>query len=695
MGRELLFEIGVEEIPASFMLPALDAMGKMVKRELANQRIGHGEIITWGTPRRLVLRVLDMAERQSDKEERVMGPPASVAFDADGNPTKAAQGFCKSQGVSLDQVERVTTPKGEYLSVVKREAGRETMEILRQFLPNLMAKIPFKKSMRWADYSFRFARPIHWILALFGNEVVEFTIEDITTGRVTYGHRFLAPQPITLESPQGYQERLREAYVVVDHQERKRMIWEGVTEKAGEVKGTAMEDEELLEEINFLVEYPVPLRGTFEKEYLALPKEVLITPMKEHQRYFPIFDEKGNLLPHFVVVSNMVTENMDLIVEGNERVLRARLADAKFFFEEDKKVPLERYFEKLKDVVFQEKLGTSYEKVMRFKELAKMIAQKVAPEKESLVDRTAILAKADLESQMVYEFPELQGVMGREYARIQGEDPEVADGIYEHYLPRFAGDEIATTLTGAIVGIADRLDTIVGCFGIGLTPTGSEDPYGIRRDVLGLLRTIYEKGFRLSLSELVNASAQLLSSKMERPSQEVEEEVIAFIRQRLYNQLVGQGYRQDIVDAVLSEAFDDVVETMKRLDALVEVSHDPQFEQLMTTFKRVVNIIPEGFEGTEVNQSLLQEEEEKALFEEVKRVEPQVKEAKEKEDYSGALAKIVSLKEKVDAFFDNVLVMDKDERVKKNRLSLLNRISHLFKGIADLSKVVLPKEKKG
>ena len=694
MGRELLFEIGVEEIPASFMLPALDAMGKMVKRELENQRIDHGEIITWGTPRRLVLRVLEMAERQRDKEERVMGPPASVAFDADGNPTKAAEGFCKSQGVNLDQVEKVKTPKGEYLSVVKREAGRKTIEILREFLPNLMARIPFKKSMRWADYDFRFARPIHWILALFGEDVVEFTIEDIKSDRLTHGHRFLAPQAITLESPEGYQERLRQAYVIVDHEERKRLIWEGVTQKAKEVGGVAMEDEDLLDEINFLVEYPVPLRGTFEEEYLALPKEVLITPMKEHQRYFPVFDQKGNLMPHFVVVSNMVTDNMDLIVEGNERVLKARLADAKFFFEEDKKVPLESFFEKLKDVVFQEKLGTSYEKVMRFRELAKKIAQKVAPEKADLVDRTAILSKADLESQMVYEFPELQGVMGREYAIIQGENPEVALGIYEHYLPRFAGDDIATTVTGAIVGIADRLDTIVGCFGIGLIPTGSEDPYGIRRDVLGLLRTISEKGFRLSLSELVDTSAELLSDRMERPAEEVKKDVITFIRQRLYNQLVGQGYRQDLVDAVLSEAFDDVVETLKRVEALVEVSKDPQFEQLMTTFKRVVNIIPDGFTESEVDESLLKEEAEKALFEEVKRIEPEVEKAKEGENYSGALAKIVALKEKVDSFFDNVLVMDKDEKVKKNRLSLLNRISNLFKGIADLSKVVLPKEKK-
>ena len=371
--------------------------------------------------------------------------------------------------------------------------------------------------------------------------------------------------------------------------------------------------------------------------------------------------------------------------------MRARLADAKFFFEEDKKVPLEKYFEKLKDVVFQEKLGTSYEKVMRFRELAKKIAQKVAPDKSDLVDRTALLAKADLESQMVYEFPELQGVMGREYARIQGEDPLVADGIFEHYLPRFAGDDIPSTVTGAIVGIADRLDTIVGCFGIGLIPTGSEDPYGIRRDVLGMLRTISEKGYRLSLVELIEASSRLLKDKMERPAEEVKNDVISFIRQRLYHQLVSQGYRQDLVDAVLSEAFDDVVETLKRVDALVEVSKDPQFEELMTTFKRVVNIIPEGFEESGVDPALLKEDAEKALFEEVERIAPEVEEAKAKEDYSGALAKIVALKSKVDSFFDNVLVMDKDERVKKNRLSLLNRIAGLFKGIADLSKVVLPK----
>ena len=691
MTRTLLFEIGTEEIPAGFMEPALSFMERYITRAFNTQRVDHGDIITMGTPRRLVLMAKDVAETQRDKVEEVMGPPAKVAFDEAGNPTKAALGFAKGQGVAVEDLKVKETPKGAYVYVLKEEKGGQTMELLPGILEQLVRSIPFKKSMRWGNRDIRFARPIHWFLALFGEEVVEFEIEGIKSGRITYGHRFLAPDPIELARPEDYMEAMEKARVVVDHKARRASIWEQVQREAARVGGVPQEDEDLLNEVNFLVEYPVATCGTFDQEFLELPPEVLITPMKEHQKYFPVFDREGKLMNHFVVVNNILTDDMDLITQGNERVLRARLADARFFFQEDKETPLMDMFEKLKDVVFQEKLGTSYEKVMRFRQLALFMAEKVAPDKKDLVDRTALLCKADLESQMVYEFPELQGVMGREYARIQGEPREVYLGIYEHYLPRFAGDELPTTVTGALVGIADRIDTIVGCFGIGLIPTGSEDPYGIRRDTLGIIHVILSQGFRLSLGELIDKALEILGDKVERDPREVKEEVLNFLRQRLYHLWISEGFRQDLVDAVLSAGFDDLVATKKRLEALVAFSQDPNFEALMTTFKRVVNILPPDFTRDQVDPQLLTKDEEKALYQALLQLEGKVEELVAQENYLEALKTIATLKEKVDAFFDGVLVMDKDEAIKNNRLALLKRIARLFTGIADLSKVVLSK----
>jgi len=691
MTRTLLFEIGTEEIPSGFIIPALLFMEEFIKKGFSENRVEHGSIYTYGTPRRLAIMVEDVSETQQDKVKEVMGPPASVAFDQEGKPTKAALGFAKSQGVEVGDLKVKETPKGGYVYVVKEERGGETADLLPDILERLVRSIPFKKSMRWGDREIRFARPIHWFLALFGKETVNLEIEGIKSGPITYGHRFMAPHPIKLENPKDYLDALKEARVIADHRARRGLIWEQVQKEACSVGGFPQKDEELLDEVNFLVEYPVATCGSFDPEFLELPSEVLTTTMKEHQKYFPVFDEEGKLMNRFVVVNNMLCPDMGVITQGNERVLRARLADARFFFEEDRKVPLVDMLEKLRDVVFQEKLGTSYEKVMRFRQLAVFCAHKVAPEKRELVDCTALLAKADLESQMVYEFPELQGIMGREYAKIQGEPQEVSLGIYEHYLPRFAGDDLPSTVTGALVGIADRIDSIVGCFGIGLIPTGSEDPYGIRRDALGVIHVILHKGFRLSLGELIDKALELLKGKLEREPGQVKADVLGFLRQRLYHLWVSEGFRQDLTEAVLSAAFDDLVAARKRLEALTEFSQDPSFEALMTTFKRVVNILPKGFSHEEVDPALMEQEEEKALYQALLDLEGQVKGLVEKEDYLGALKTIATLKERVDAFFDGVLVMAKDENVKNNRLALLKRISNLFMGLADLSRVVLGK----
>lgn len=691
MTRTLLFEIGTEEIPAGFIIPALSFMEGFIKKGFSENRVGHGKIYTYGTPRRLAILVEDVSETQRDKVEEVMGPPASVAFDQEGKPTKAALGFAKSQGVEVEDLKVKETPKGGYVYVVREEKGGKTADLLPDILERLVRSIPFKKSMRWGDRETRFARPIHWFLALFGKKTVNLEIEGIKSGSITYGHRFMAPHPIELEDPKDYLDAMKEGRVIADHRVRRDLIWEQVQKEARSVGGFPQKDEELLGEVNFLVEYPVATCGSFDSEFLELPSEVLTTTMKEHQKYFPVFDEERKLMNHFVVVNNMLGPDMGVITQGNERVLRARLADARFFFEEDKKVPLVEMFEKLRDVVFQEKLGTSYEKAMRFRQLAVFCAHKVAPEKKELVDRTALLAKADLESQMVYEFPELQGIMGREYAKIQGEPREVSLGIYEHYLPRFAGDDLPSTVTGALVGIADRVDSIVGCFGIGLIPTGSEDPYGIRRDALGVIHVILHKGFRLSLGELIDKALELLGGKVEREPSQVKADVLSFLRQRLYHLWVSEGFRHDLVDAVLSASFDDLVAARRRLEALSEFSQDPSFEALMTTFKRVVNILPKGYSREEVDPARMEQEEEKALYQALLDLEGQVKELVDREDYLGALKTIATLKERVDAFFDGVLVMAEDEDVRNNRLSLLKRISNLFMGLADLSKVVVGK----
>ena len=688
----LLFEIGTEEIPARFMEPALRYMESFISERLRESRIDFEKVKATGTPRRLVLFVEGVAERQRDLEEEIIGPPAKVAFDATGKTTKAGEGFARAQGVSVEELKIKQTPKGEYVYIVKREEGKPTKEILPEILKEMVLKFPWPKSMRWGKRKIRFARPIHWFLALLDNEVIKFQISDIESGNITYGHRFLAPQPITVNHPKEYPQLMEKAYVIFDHEKRKEIIKRQIQEEASKVQGRADEDPDLLHEVTFLVEYPVATVGKFDKRYLDLPQEVLTTTMKEHQRYFPVFNEKGEIMPYFVVVNNIITEDMDLITRGNERVLKARLADAKFFYDEDKKTPLIEMFERLKNVLFQEKLGTSYEKVMRFKKIAEKLAEQLVPEKREKVERCAILCKADLESQMVNEFDELQGIMGREYAYAQGEDPEVAEGIFEHYLPRFSGDKLPSTDTGAIVGIADRIDTIVGCFGIGLVPTGSEDPYGLRRDALGIIQVVLHKGYRISLSQLIDTALELLQDRIEQDPAKVKEDVLNFFRQRLYHLWVSEGYRYDIVDAVLEAGFDDIVDAKKRLEALSELSQQKEFEPLMTTFKRVVNIIPKGFDSLQVRTDLFEKDVEKELYEAVISIENRVESLINEGNYREALMVLASLKEKVDNFFDNVLVMDKDESKKNNRLALLNRIASLFGKIADLKKVVLQKQ---
>jgi len=685
--KELLLEIGTEEIPAGFIPQALVDLENLIRKELEVNRINFDGVKTLGTPRRLVLVIESISEKQRDEEIRKVGPSKQAAFDAEGKPTKAAIGFAKSQSVPVESLKLIQTEKGEYVCAVKQEFGRPTLELLSSVLPKLILSIPFQKSMRWAEVPIRFARPIHWVLALFGGEVVPFEVGNVRSGNLTYGHRFMHPGSIEVRNFNSYLQKLREGFVIVDPAERKKRIEEGMDKEAASVSGKILKDEELLNEVNFLVELPVTLCGTFDREFLSLPGEILIHSMKEHQRYFPVIDGEGRLLPHFVCISNIVPRDQKMVVKGNERVLKARLSDAAFFFHDDLKISLERRVDQLKKVVFQAKLGTSYEKMDRFRRLALFMSERIDSTLREMVERTSLLCKADLVTGMVGEFPKLQGIVGREYARLSGERPEVSKAIYEHYLPRFAGDRLPSSPVGDIVSIADKMDTIVGCFGVGLVPTGTADPFGLRRQALGIIRIILEKKYPLSLAELIEESESQLKEKMERDISEVKEEVLDFFRVRYQNFLMDKGYPFDVIEAVISPSFDELLDVQHRIDALRAAREWKDFESIVIGFKRAINILKGSPARKEMNASLFSESVEKNLYQSFLKAKERIELHLNKKDYESALLEMTQMKRPIDEFFDGVMVMVEDEAIRNNRLALLDEIGKLFRRIADFSKL--------
>jgi glycyl-tRNA synthetase beta chain len=685
MSKELFLEIGTEEIPAGFLPKAMADMQTLMAKELEAARIAHGEIRTLATPRRLALLVKDVAVRQPDAEISATGPAAKVAYDAEGKPTKAAEGFARGQGVDVSELTLVTTEKGEYIAVRKMVIGRPTAEILTEILPRVIQNIPFRKSMRWGDLEVRFARPMHWIVSLFDGMVVPFSFGNIKSGSMSRGHRFMANQPFPVRDFAHYLEECERHFVIPDPSRRKEIIRREVENVARTAGGVALPDEELLEQVTYLVEYPSAVLGSFPPGFLEVPREVLITSMREHQRYFSLVDEKGNLLPNFITINNTLTENPAVVVKGNERVLRARLSDARFFFEEDKKVPLAQRVESLKNVLYQARLGSSYEKMERFRALAEYLADKVNPEIKGKVSRTAYLCKADLVTGMVGEFPELQGVMGREYALAAGEDVEVAKAIHEHYLPIQAGGELPASDIGALVSISDKLDTICGCFSVGLIPTGTADPYALRRSALGIINIILERGYSLSLESLIHTSLGLLREKLTRDAAEVFSDVVEFFRGRFVN-LMAARFPGDVVEAVASASFDDLNEAAAKIEALAEFRNRPDFTQLAVAFKRVCNIVKGGV-GIPVDEQLFLERAESELYSTFLTVSRNAGEKISARDYLAALADIASLRDVVDVFFDSVMVMADDEKLKNNRLALLTGIAGLFGNIADFAKI--------
>lgn len=688
MGKDLILEIGTEEIPAAFLPKALKDMGEMIRKEFLSRRIRHGKVNTMATPRRLCLHVADISEKQEDQIVVKLGPARTVSFDDQGNPSKAAVGFAKSQGVDISELKTVTTEKGEYLSLRKEILGEETKTLLPAILSEFITSIPFKKTMRWSNLEICFVRPIHWILALYGGRPAPFKLGNIESGKKTCGHRFMSPTYFEVGSMDEYLTKTRENFVIVDHQERKRIIVEETEKAAKSLSGRALLNDKLLETLTFLVEYPTVVTGSFDREYLKLPQEVLITSMISHQKYVPLVDEKGKLMPHFIVVNNTLARDPTVVRRGNEKVIRARLADAKFFFDEDRKIPLAQRVENLRYVVFHSLLGASYDKVQRFRGLAAYMAEQINPVLAETVDRVATLAKADLDTQMVSEFAELQGVMGREYALLAGENPVVAKAIYEHYLPVAAGGDLPETDEGAIVSIADKMDTIVGFFGVNLIPTGDTDPYALRRQALGIINIILHKHYSLLLEEMVSKSLSLLGGKLKRPSEETKADVLGFFKGRLENQLISQGHPYDVVDAVLTSGVSDIVRSVKKIEALKTFKSHADFEPLVIAFKRVGNIIRDFKEGS-VDPALFEMDEEKNLYDAFLKRKERVLTYINSDDYRPALIELAHLRKPVDDFFDSVLVMTEDEKTRYNRLSLLREIFMLFHRIADFSKIVV------
>lgn len=686
MAKELFLEIGTEEIPAGFLPKAMADLDALIRKEFEAARLGFGTVRTFATPRRLALAVSGVAEQQPTLQVKAMGPAKQHAFDAAGNPTKAAEGFARGQGMTVGDLKVVTTEKGEYLCAEKEEVGRPTVELLREILPRLISGISFKKSMRWKDLDVRFARPVHWIVALYGGEVVPLSFGELHSGNLSRGHRFMAPQNFAVSGCDDWLQKCRDHFVMADPAERKATIRHQVEETAVAAGGRVSMDEALLDEVTYLVEDPTPLCGTFEERFLALPRELLVTTMRHHQRYFTVEGQDGRLLNKFITVANTRAEDPAIVVRGNGRVIRARFSDAMFFWEEDRKAKLETRLAALKNVIYQAKLGTSFEKVERFTALAKGLAERFEPAAAELTVRAARLAKCDLETKMVYEFPELQGIMGREYARLEGEHPRIVQAIHEHYLPVEAGGLLPQDNVGAFVSVADKIDTICGCFGVGLIPTGSADPYALRRNAIGILNILLERGYRQSLPALVEESLALLGAKLTRPRDQVQAEVVEFIRLRLVNMLTQRGFPADVVEAVLSARFDDPLDAVARVEALAALKAQAGFEPLAVAFKRVGNIIKGGVD-TPVRADLFEADCERALSAATAQARTVVSRGVAGGDYVAALQAIAALRAPVDAFFEGVMVMAEKPDIRANRLALLTEVGRLFEGIADFNKI--------
>lgn len=696
MEKELIIEIGTEEIPALFLEKAREDLGNILSGELRDKGIDFGEMEIFYTPRRLSARVSGLERKQRDRTTENFGPPKRIAFDEDGKPTKAATGFARSQKVDVEELVIAKRDNGEFLCVRKTVKGKKTSSVLKEILPGVISSVPFRKSMRWGDGKLTFARPIRWIAAIYDNKPVRFSVENIRSSDQSFGHRFTSPKPFRVSSWGNYLKTLEKNNVVANPEKRKEIIRRDTEAAAKKIGGTIKEDPELLETVVNLVEHPTVLVGEFEEKYLRLPEEVLISVMKNHQKYFPVYSEKtGRLLPCFIFVCGTPVKDKQVIIRGNERVIRARLNDAEFFFSEDTKKSLSAYTEDLESMVFLSDIGTYREKVERMRMLAAGIF--ASPD----LERAAELSKSDLATQMVFEFAELQGVMGKYYSLASKEKKTVANAIEEQYMPLTRTGELPRTKTGALLSIVDKTDNICSCFIADLAPTGSSDPYALRRQTLGIIRIAIEKKLDISLSKLLERGIRLVLDSMDAQKardgklseEELKVNILAFFSERFRNLMTESGYERNVVESVISAGFDNPLDAHRRINALGKFAKRKDFEALATGFKRVFNIAKTR-PSSPLEKKLFKQKEERDLHRAFTKTQTAVlkklddsEKAARQSDYLKALESIKTLSAPIDRFFDAVMVMDKNKKIRDNRLALLNEIKDLFFTIADFSKI--------
>ncbi len=684
--RTLLLEIGTEEIPAHAMPPILSQLKSLAEKSFKEARISVGEISTLGTPRRISLLVKNVAENQPDISEEKRGPSEKIAIDADGNFTKAAIGFARGQKV---EPKDLITRDG-YIYAVVNEEGKATAEILQELLPKMICDLNFPNNMHWGSLDFKFIRPLRWIVALFGDEVIPFEVATVQSGKISRGHRVLSQGEFMVDSADAYIDACKKNFVIVDQNQRREMIVAQIEKVATERGGKAEISDDLLEEVLYLVEYPTALAGEFEIKYLNLPADAVITPMRDHQRYFPVKTMDGKLMPIFITVRNGGRDYLDIVQHGNERVLKARLEDAQFFFNEDRKKNLDQHRDKLKTVVFQESLGSMYEKTQRLVKLAEkisdMLGDKVSATEKQNAIRAAEISKADLVTGMVTEFTELQGVMGREYAKLDGENDEVATAIDEHYMPRFAGDNQPKTTAGRILSLADKIDNIVATFSRGLVPTGSQDPFALRRQALGLVNMLNEANWHISLTEIVELAMDLLNVTDKVGREKISADFVEFIKLRVKN-VLADSTRYDVIDAVIDDV-DDVCAVTFKAQAVEQFLASPDAVKIVQSFVRVSNLAKKA-ETAEVNANLVTLEPEQKLYRAFEAIKVVAGELADKKDYIGALDALKKLSAPIDEFFDAVMVMDENLEIRKNRLAILKSIDNLLVRIADFGKLVI------
>ena len=680
MAKDLLFEIGAEEIPAGFMPNILGQLKQLAETKLNDAHLPFESIATYGTPRRLALIVKGLADTSAEISERHKGPSASIAYDADGNPTKAAIGFARGKG--LDVADLVV--EDGYIYAETKTAGVPAKDIVTDMLPQLITGLNFPKSMHWGNLDAKFVRPVRWLVALLDEEVIPVEFATVKSGNVTRGHRFLGADEITIKNAASYVDTLKENFVMVDQDARRELISKQLHDIAASKNASIVWDDDLLEEINYLVEWPTALCGGFEESYLALPDAAIITPMKDHQRYFPLVDQEGKLLPMFLTVRNGSDYSIEVVQAGNERVLRARLDDAKFFFNEDRKKPLIDRQDGLTKIVFQEGLGNLADKTERLLKLGRVFGEECGLHEDAAVvlERATELAKTDLTTGMVTEFTELQGVMGKEYALLDGESPEVAEAIFEQYLPRFAGDVLPQTEAGKVLSIIDKVDNIVATFSRGLIPTGSQDPYALRRQTIGILNILLGSEWNISLRPIFKASMELLNVAADK-QEELLSQVEEFFTLRLKNIFLDREVPHHVIDLLLSNNELSVADAEGLVNALLANRIDENVE-LVQAYTRMYNLVKD-VEYTGVNSDLLKEDAEKALFEAASKASEASLAAWEANDYAAVVAVPATLVPAINKFFEDVMVMDKDEAIKANRLQLVRLAYSVMAIIGDIS----------